>query len=83
MDAIDKLRATWSKRETDVMLHFPNGQGTKCDAHWLSGVFNKEFIDELFRRGYDPTTMRFSVEPQKGNQRFVSQQDPPSDERGA
>jgi hypothetical protein len=31
----DKLRVTWSKREHDLMFHFPIGPQTKCDAHFL------------------------------------------------
>ena len=73
MRATDKLRAWWSKRERDVMLYHPLGFQTKCDAGWLSGVLNKDFTDELDRRGYDVTTLRFSVEPKKGDPRFASQ----------
>ena len=58
----DKLRATWSKREQDVMIHFPR----KCDGHYLSGVFDKRFIQEMQQRGYDLTTLRFSIEQQSG-----------------
>lgn len=53
----EPLRANWSKRENDVMIHYPR----KCDGHWLSGIFNEEFTNELTNRGYDVTTMRFSV----------------------
>lgn len=70
----DKLRAYWSKRESDIMLHWPGGSSTKCDGHYLSGIFDQKFIDEMTRRGYDVTTLRFSIEPVKGNQRFLSQQ---------
>lgn len=73
MKAADKLRATWGKRQRDVMLHFPLGMQTRCDGHWLSGIFNKEFTEELERRGYDVSTMKFSVEPQTGNERFASE----------
>jgi len=73
MRAKDKLRATWSNRENDVMLHYPLGFQTKCDGHWLSGIFCKEFTDELESRGYDKKTMKFSVEPMRGNERFASQ----------
>lgn len=73
MRSQDKLRASWSRRERDVMLHNPLGQSTTSDSYWLAGVFNKEFTDELARRGYDPTTLRFSVEPVQGNHRFASQ----------
>lgn len=80
MDASDKLRAYWSKRESDLVLHWPGGHNTKSDGHWLSGIFDKAFTDELRRRGYDPTTIKFSVEPQAGNMRFTSQHPEPARE---
>lgn len=73
MNARDKLRATYSKKEKDVILHFPLGYGTSSDGHYLSGIFNVEFTDQLERRGYDLSTMKFSIEPMKGNDRFSSQ----------
>jgi len=73
MKAKDKLRAYYSKRESDVMLYHPFGYGTRADAHWLGGIFDKTFTHELEARGYDPTTMRFSVEPKTGHDKFHSQ----------
>lgn len=73
MQANDKLRATWSKKENDVMLHYPVGFYMSSDGHWLSRIFNKEFTDELKKRGYDITTLKFSVEPKAGDIRFASQ----------
>lgn len=73
MQAVDKLRAYWSKKERDVMLHWPAGTHTKCDGSYLSGVFDKAFQKEMERRGYDLTTLKFSIEPKAGNQRFTSQ----------
>ncbi len=73
MKAADKLRATWSRREDDVMLHYPLGFGTKRDGALLASVFSKEFTAELSGRGYDPTTMKFSVEPKAGDPKFSSQ----------
>lgn len=78
MKASDKLRANWSKREDDVMLHYPLGIGSRSDGHWLSGVFNKAFTDELASRGYDITTMKFSIEPKAGEHRFSSTRQEPS-----
>ena len=70
----DKLHTYWSKKENDLMVWHPEGAGTRCDGHWLVGsVFVKAFTDELIARGYDVTTMRFSVEPRKGNPKFASQ----------
>lgn len=77
MKKIDKLRAYWSKREDDIMFHWPGGTATKCDGHYLCRVFTKDVLDELKNRGYDLTTIRFSIEPQKGNQRFTSQRNTP------
>ena len=79
----DCLRAYWSKRERDLMLFHPLGQATSCDAHWLSGVFGKQFTDELSSRGYDVTTLRFSVEPKRGEQRFASQRSNVTPDRAA
>lgn len=81
MKPTDKLRAWWSKRERDVMLYHPLGFETKRDANFLSGVFGKEFTKELDERGYDLATLRFSIAPKPGNERFASQrkQPPPCD----
>ncbi len=51
------LTARWSKRERDVMIGYPCGP----DGHLLYGVISKAFTDELVQRGYDITTLRFSV----------------------
>ena len=73
MKAADKLRANWSKRERDVMLHFPVGYSTNTDVHYLSGVFSREFQAEMAKRGYDITTMKFEISPKEGNPKFRSQ----------
>jgi hypothetical protein len=70
--AADKLRLYWDKAEGLMCFH-PLGTQTQCDAGFLAGVFDKGFLDELTRRGYDVATLRFSIKPQKGNQRFASQ----------
>lgn len=61
------LRARWSKREQDVMIEYPR----KCDGHlihyymgsprqsgqeWVPSLF-----EELEKRGYDLTTLKFSI----------------------
>jgi len=43
------------------MLEHPVGPLTCADAHWLFSILNKEFVNELVRRGYDPETINFSV----------------------
>ena len=77
MKAADKLRANWSKREQDIMLHFPLGSGTKSDAALLAHTFNRQFTDDLASRGYDIRTLKFSIEPMAGDTRFASQRSAP------
>lgn len=72
MRKVDKLRVYWSKKEDGVMLQHPMGDQTPHDSHYLMGVFTKDFIQELSNRGYDLTTMAFSVEPRKGHLRFAA-----------
>ncbi len=73
MKAIDKLRVNWSKREEDLMVHFPLGQGTKSDGRYLIYRFDDKFVEEISKRGYDITTFRVSIEPKQGDTRFASQ----------
>jgi hypothetical protein len=73
MKLFEKLRAYWSKKENDLIFSFPLGVGTKNDAHYLYGIFTNEFTQELTKRGYDVATIKFSIEPIKGNPKFVSQ----------
>lgn len=57
------LRASWGKREQDIVYHYdskPNGHL----LHWaLSGGGSEpiNLLKELDRRGYDITTLRFSI----------------------
>ena len=73
MKAKDKLRATWCKQEDTILLHYPLGSQTKCDGGFLSGHITEAFAEELEARGYDKTTLKFSIEPKKGDERFASQ----------
>jgi len=75
MKAKDKLRATWCKEEQSVMFHYPLGSQTKCDGGYLSGHITEELANELEARGYDKTTLKFSIEPKKGDVRFASQRE--------
>lgn len=69
----DTLYAYWSKRENDVMLCYPDH---KWNGHYLSTVLTgprygydgkqePSFIDELDKRGFDVTTLRFSIKKKK------------------
>lgn len=74
MKSHDKLRVYYMRRERDMGGWHPLGQQTKCDLGYL--LFAMEPIwKELESRGYDPKTMRFSIEPQQGNKRFASQRE--------
>lgn len=67
----NKLTAKWSKRERDIIFHYPS----KPDGHLLyivlccerqtsgfdGAVFSPSLVEELKRRGYDITTLRFEV----------------------
>lgn len=73
MKAVDKLRVTWNKKEKTCSYHYPAGSQTSADAAYLAGIITDEVARELRERGYDPSTMKFSIEPRKGNRDFDSQ----------
>lgn len=71
------LRAFWSKRERDVLYEYCN----KPDGHLLHDFFSYAkvptsdnegnpisvtMLEELERRGYDLTTLRFSIKKKQG-----------------
>lgn len=72
MKAFEKLRVFWSKKEKDLLFHYPKGISTVSDARYLADIFSKEVLNELTERGYDVNTLKFSIEPQRGNQKFSS-----------
>jgi hypothetical protein len=70
--ATDKLRVYYMKRERDIGGWHPLGRQTQCDLGWLLHEM-KHILAELEARGYDTKTLKLSVEPQQGNERFASQ----------
>lgn len=64
------LRAFWSKKEGDILIEHPYGQGTRADAGYMASIFNKKFIKELQARGYDISTLKFQVNPITPSDRF-------------
>ena len=77
----NKLRINWSKRDRDLMGHFPLGICTKSDLHYLFNTFNKDFTEELTRRGYNIETLKFSIEPLLPNtDKFKTLSEIPKDE---
>jgi len=74
------LRASWDRRERDVSFGWPDGPQVKPDAHMLYGVFAYEkvydgrtFVEELKRRGYDVTTLRFSIMKDPAHPRWAEE----------
>lgn len=67
----NKLRVKYSKRERDIVCEYPKGILTKCDSNYIfSEVFNDEFIEEIKRRGYDITTLKFEIKVDEKGERF-------------
>lgn len=67
-----KLEMKWSKREKDLLIKYPK----KCDGSLIHsmvssprhhplplphGEWDKSILDELKERGYDITTLKFSI----------------------
>lgn len=70
----DTLKVVWSKRERDLLISYPskpdghlvhnvlNCKRCHPDMKGLFGVtWEPSFIDELEARGYDLTTLKFSI----------------------
>lgn len=70
------LSAYWSKKERDLMYSYPGSAVDGRLVHSVMGclrarldysqerptpVYDPSFVDELEKRGYDITTLRFSV----------------------
>lgn len=68
----EKLTLKWSKKNKDLICHFPNG----CDGSLVfytftsdrfhplplpTGEWTDSFVKELKSRGYDITTLKFSI----------------------
>ena len=86
MRAYEKLRVVWGKRERDLVFHFPLGPQTKSDGHLLHVCLNTNpprswlddrdapitpsLVEELKARGYDITTLRFSIEKDPSHPRW-------------
>lgn len=67
----DKFRVYWDKKENDIMFYHPAGRNTGADGwYYHSYVFTSEFLEEMKRRGYDITTIKFEITPDINNERF-------------
>lgn len=56
----NKVWVYWSEREKDLMVNW-DSERTKANPRYILGMFTQEHLDELDRRGYDITTLRFSI----------------------
>ena len=69
----DKLRVYWGhdeydKYNEDLVVSWPMMRMGSCDGSWIfSNVFTKEVRDELEKRGWDITTLKFSIAPKLVN----------------
>ena len=74
MNNKDKFRARWNIKDRDVVCFCPKGSNTFCDAGYFVGnILDFDKCIELERRGYDLSTLKFEISPQKGNNKFCSQ----------
>ncbi len=63
-----ELIAGWNARERDVGFAWGGAGASKADGSllysflaYLKGLHGKTFVEELEARGYDLTTLRFSI----------------------
>lgn len=55
-----RIRVYWSKTEKDLMVNWDAGCSSST-ANYIICNFTKSFIDELEKRGYDVSTLRFQI----------------------
>lgn len=69
----DKLRVYWGHDEDDkynydLVVSWPMMCQGSCDGSWIfSNVFTDDVKKELERRGWDITTLKFSIAPKLVN----------------
>lgn len=69
----DKLRVYWGYEEynrtyKDLVITWPMMRMGSCDASWIfSEVFTEEVRKEFEKRGWDITTLKFSIAPKLVN----------------
>lgn len=68
-----KLRAAWSKREKDMMFHYPTSAADGGALHyWVhhvrDSVNGKTMKEDLIERGYDWTTLRIEITLKAGEE---------------
>lgn len=66
----DKLRVYWGhdKYDYDLVVSWPMMRQGQCDGGWIfSEVFTEEVRKEFEKRGWDITTLKFSIAPKLVN----------------
>ena len=69
----DKLRVFWGhdaedKYNIDLVVSWPMMHQGSCDGSWIfSNVFTDDVKKEFERRGWDITTLKFSIAPKLVN----------------
>lgn len=58
------VRVRFSKKENDLIVDW-DSEMSKSNPLYIIGIFTKEIIKELDHRGYDTTTLRFSIRKKK------------------
>ena len=63
LDEITALTAHWSKEQDDIVYYWP---GKKADSRLIHNMLyglvgGTNIVEELIKRGYDITTLTFSV----------------------
>lgn len=67
----NKLKISWCKKEKDILVTYPLGIKTNCDASFLYNMLEKcNFVEEVKNRGYDIKSIKFSIEVDKNNERY-------------
>jgi hypothetical protein len=56
-----RVRAYYSKVEGQLMIAWDPGADKALSRYLFHTAFNEEVLEELDRRGYDVTTIRFQI----------------------
>ena len=61
------LKAYWSRREKDIVFSYPTKPDGQLLCNALHGIGVKELVAELDRRGYDITTLKFTIKQKEAD----------------
>jgi hypothetical protein len=76
-----ELKMGWNRRERDIGVAWGGDGASKADGNLMLGVFallqcvtGKRLSDELAARGYDLTTLRFSIKQKPAGNAELTQE---------